>query len=509
MSRLLVAMLVTMLTLAWAVPAAAADGYVDLCIITSLDRPAYLDGEQMTLSVTIVNSGTATATGVVVRSRGDLEFAPWGGLDESGPGVEVKAGGSVAIHVTAAASGADMIQELEAASTQPDRDPANNKGSVDAFVTVKQAGLTVTVYGDVDRDGVVDAGEPRAGVLVSLFGGTEAGDEHVTRTDAAGVAHFPTIPGGLYTPMVKLPKGWYVDVHRDIKVRAGDNTAVVRATLNDLTALSASITFDRDSYAPGDTVREHVTLTNSGDTDIVGLVAHCGPYGAENVLNSVGWDELDAALDGGAVVRAGETRTWDFTGVVPPQAWDYGFVMLQCDFSPATAHDGPMAEARAAVPGGHGSMGGLLTNEQKEPLAGIKLLLLDPVSGAVEARAVSDATGRFQFPEMPTGLYELRPVGPWRTYEPVFPVQIWAGQHLDFNPLSLQPGPVQSDPDELPPAVEQSTVDVVPAPSPQASPVRPANLADTGADVQELSAIGLLLVLAGAGLLFVRRRSVS
>jgi LPXTG-motif cell wall-anchored protein len=50
----------------------------------------------------------------------------------------------------------------------------------------------------------------------------------------------------------------------------------------------------------------------------------------------------------------------------------------------------------------------------------------------------------------------------------------------------------------------------VPAAVPQAAPSpRPANLADTGADVTELSAIGLLLLLAGAGLLFVRRRSVS
>jgi LPXTG-motif cell wall-anchored protein len=511
MSRLLVSVLVTLLTLACAAPAAADDDYVDLCIIASLDRPAYLDGEQMRLSINVVNSGTATATGVVVRSRGDLEFGPWGGLDESGPGVEVKPGGTVTVFVTAYASGADMVQRLEAVSTstEPELSPDNNKTTVDAFVTVKQADLTVTVYGDADRDSVVDAGEPRAGVLVTLFGGL-IGKEVTARTDEAGVAHFPGIAGGRYTPLVNLPKGWYTDVHRDIKVLAGTNTAVVRATLNDLTALSASITFDRDSYAPGDTARERVTLTNSGATDIVGLVAHCGPYGAENVLSSIGWGELDTMNEGGAVVRAGETRTWEFTGVVPPQAWDYGFVMLQCDFSPETAHDGPLAEARAAVPGGRGTVGGVLATEEKEPLADIKVLLLDPVSGAVRARAVSDATGHFQFPELPAGLYELRPVGPWRTYEAVFSVQIWAGQHVEFDPLTLQPGPVQGDPDEPPPTAQKSTVDVVSTPVPQAAPApRPANLADTGADVRELSAIGLLLVLAGAGLLLVRRRSVS
>jgi LPXTG-motif cell wall-anchored protein len=66
----------------------------------------------------------------------------------------------------------------------------------------------------------------------------------------------------------------------------------------------------------------------------------------------------------------------------------------------------------------------------------------------------------------------------------------------------VEPGPTQPDLDAPP----TSTVDVKPAPSPQAAPPpRPVGLADTGADVVELTVLGVLLLLAGAGLLLVRR----
>jgi LPXTG-motif cell wall-anchored protein len=388
-------------------------------------------------------------------------------------------------------------------SAEPDRNPADNTSTVTAFVTVEQADLTVTVYGDADHDGVVDAGETRAGVLVTLAGGINATDVSA-RTDASGVVRFPGIPGGQYVPFVNLPKGWYIDMNQLIDIRAGTNTALIGATVNDMTALSASVSLDRDSYAPGDTIRERVTLTNSGDTDIFGVVAHCGGWGAlDNVLFSTGWGELrsDSA---GVVVHAGETRTWEFTDVVPSQARDYGFVSLRCDFSPDAGDDGPVAETWAAVPGGRGSMAGRLVDTGDKVLVGVKILLIDQ-NGVVAARAVSDGNGRFQFPDLPAGLYEVRPVGPWRPYEmAVFMLHVMAGQPIDFDPFVLTPGPAQSDPDS-PPPTGKSTVDVVPAPSPQAAPVRPANLADTGANVVELAALGFLLLAAGALLVRARR----
>jgi LPXTG-motif cell wall-anchored protein len=82
-----------------------------------------------------------------------------------------------------------------------------------------------------------------------------------------------------------------------------------------------------------------------------------------------------------------------------------------------------------------------------------------------------------------------------------FYVQILGGRTVD-GLLRVLPGPSIADP-EAP-----RTTTPLAAPRPQASP-RPANLADTGASVVELTALGALLLLAGAALLLVRQRDVS
>jgi len=161
---------------------------------------------------------------------------------------------------------------------------------------------------------------------------------------------------------------------------------------------------------------------------------------------------------------------------------------------------------RAPVPGGTGSIGGTLVDPEGAPLAGITMRMLDRVTGAEKARAESDGTGRFQLPELPADVYELRPVGPWRLYEAVFEVQVMAGVNHEFNPLVLKPGPVQEDPEKK---QTPAPVDVPPpAPARQGPPAaHPAELADTGADVAELTALGALLVVLG--LVLVRRGSYT
>ncbi|HEX6359440.1 carboxypeptidase-like regulatory domain-containing protein [Actinophytocola sp.] len=510
MTRVLSAVLIVVLAIASAAPAAADEGYVDLFVTANLDAPAYLpsDVDTMRLDITILNQGTAPATGVVVRSEGNVVFAPWGDLEESGPGIELDAGRSMTFALTAKTSEQDMAQRFEVVSAEADRNPADNRDTVEAFLTEKQADLTVIVHYDADRDAVIDAGETRSGVMVALAGGL-SWQNFSARTDAAGVAHFPGITGGEYTHQISTPHGWYTNAYEHVKVRGRTNAAVIRATYNNLSALVPTIVFDRDTYAPGDMVRERVTLTNTGATDIVGVVANCGQPGIkENVLSSLDWGEL-ASIAGnpGVVVRAGETRTWEFTVPLPPRAWEYGYISLRCYFAPVGWHNGSsVADVRAAVPGGFGTMAGTLVDESGTTLSGITLLMINTVTGAVAARAESDGAGRFQFPEMPADLYELRPVGPWRLRDVgLFPVQVMAMTPHDYT-VVLIPGPTWHDPDEPPPTTPVSTVDAPTiAPKPQAS-VRPANLADTGADVVDLTVLGVLLVLVGAGLVLVRRR---
>jgi hypothetical protein len=506
MRRLLVALL---LMVACATPAAAEEPYVDLGLIVEFDKDAYLATDVVRMRVLVMNSGTATATGVVVRSKGDLEFktGAWGDFEESGPGAKLGPGQQVQLTVTAPpiAPGEDMTQEVEVVSAEPDIDLGSNRRAVEALVTVEATDLTVTIYGDTDRDGVVDQGETMAGVVVTLIGGI-AHESFQARTAADGTIRFPKLPGGRYWVKANVPNGWYIDETVPVIVRSGQQATAIAATHDDLSKLVATVSLDRASYAVGDTVRERVTLTNTGASDLTGLFAKCGmlsPFGNENHLFATHWDELTQSEQGpGATVRAGETRVWEFTDVVAPRAYDYGFVVLECNFTLRTLATGAYAGTRAAVPGGKGTYSGQLVSDG-QPVPDVKLLLIDTITGEIAARAVSDATGRFLFPELRADLYELRALGPWRWETPTFLVQVFAGEHREFPPLVLLPGPVLLDPAATPPAEKKKSA--VDTPAPQASPTpRPAGLADTGTDVAGLTALGTLLMVTGA--LCLRRR---
>jgi len=493
--RRLVAAVTAVLAVVLAAPAAAAEeGTVDVGVFVTLDKAAYLPGDVVRMDVLVLNDGPGTATGVVVRSSGDLDFTGWGDL--AGPGVTLGPGDQVRMTVTAPPndSGAGMRQRLEVVSAEQDTDPANNQASADAFVTAEQCDLSLTVYGDADGDGVVDPGETRAGLLVTLSGGLRY-RSFQARAGADGVVRFTGIPGGEYMLQAGLPADWYLDRGTRIQLRAGHNEVALAARHVDLGELHATVAFDQERYAVGDTVRERVTLTNNGDTDVADIHAQCGVLTIDavptNDLRSDGWGEL-APGGPGVVVRAGETRTWEFTDVVTQRMWDYGYAVLQCNFLVPGMVNGAFASTRAAVPGGRGTMGGSLVSDNR-PLADITVLLLDKATGRTVARAVSDATGHIDFPEVPADVYDLRPLGPWRLVSPNLTVQVMAGEHVEYQRLELVPGPFQRDPDAPVAPVAQGT----PAPHPDV-------LANTGVNPVELTAFGVLLVVVGA--LLVRRR---
>jgi uncharacterized protein DUF11 len=481
--RRLTALVCALLVMGLAAPMAAAEEeMVDLGLIATLDKNAYLPGDVVTMRVLVMNDGPGTATGVVVHTSGDLAFTGWGKLADTG--ITLAPGEQVPITVTAPANddGNGMTERLEVVSAEPDAVPASNQVTVNAFVTVQEADLALTVYTDADRDGVVDPGETKVGVLVTVGGGL-AGRSYSARAGQDGVARFTGIPGGEYSVKAGLPADWYLDPVTRIRLRAGQNEIALGARYVDASKLHATVALDRPSYAVGDTVRERVTLTNTGSTDLTDITARCGSYSIEpgnNELYSMGWGDLDSAGPG-AVVRAGETRTWEFTDVVRPRMWDYGFVLLQCDFIVPGMVEGAFASARASVPGGRGTMGGGAVASGR-PVADIQMLLIDKVNGAVAARAVTDGRGRFEFPEVPADLYELRPLGPWRLPGSNPAVQILAGEHVDYERVELLPGPLQRDP-------EEKVVAATPS---------PITLAKTGFGVADLTALGVLLVVAGA-----------
>ncbi|MFL6123071.1 hypothetical protein [Actinophytocola sp.] len=493
MTRLVAALAALIIVVLGAPTALAQEGQVDLAVTATLDRTAYLPGDVVTMNVLVMNNGPTAATGVVVHSTGDLAFTGWGKLAETG--IDLAPGEQVELSVTAPPNdtGAGMAAHLEVVSAEPDTDPTNNRASVDTFVTVDKGDLTLTVYGDADGDGAVDPGETWAGLLVTLQGGLRY-ETHQARAGADGVVRFTGISGGEYAVRAGLPADWYLDSGAQVRLRADQNDSALAAQHVDLTKLHATVALDRPGYTVGDPVRERITLTNTAATDFTAVVAQCGSYtidfGENNELHSKGWAELDP--DGpGAVVRSGETRTWEFTDVVTPLMWKYGFVLLQCDFRLPGMTEGAFAAARAVVPGGRGAFGGTLLTEGR-PAPDLKLLLINRATGERVARTVSDASGGFEFPQVPADVYELRPLGPWRMADQHMTVQVLADEQVRYDSLEVLPGPFQQDPDAVNTPVTPATV---------AAPY-PEELANTGGGAAELTALGVLLVVAG---LFARR----
>ena len=502
---------ILLLMFAAATPAAADDEYVDLNVLVHFDKQAYYEAEEVRVTVYVTNGGTAPATGVVLRSEGELGIKSWGEFDESGPGVVVPPGEQRAVEVTAPAydPGDGMFLYVTAVSAEPDANPEDNESTGEGFVTCERCDVKFTLFEDADSDGAADPGELGVGVLVTLSGGVEM-RSFQARTDANGVVLFTSIPGGEYSVTANLRKDWYLDTFPTLRLHPGRNESMLRAQLVDLSKLVATVSLDRDTYTVGDTVRERVTLTNNGTRVINGLFAQCGGYNTgspSNELSAAGWAELDPTTpkSHGARLYAGETRVWEFTAEVPPAAWSYGFVSLECEFMVPGMLQGAYAMDRAAVPGGQGSLGGTLLRDD-QPIPGVEVLMVNKVTGAVAARTVSDGAGHFHFAGLAADTYELLPLGRWRVRDRSFEAQVYAGEHREF-PIALEEAPEQRDPEEQPPPATEAPKPA-PTPEPQARPApRPTGLADTGTDVADLAALGFLMVVVG--LLLVRRRSTT
>ena len=506
--------LAALVVLGSAAPAVADPGTADLAVTVSVDRPSYRVFDELTAVVVVTNTGTAPATGVRVRPDTSYMLFPgeqWGALDQTGPGAVLAPGERLEVRLTSTIDDPDRVQTvgLDVWTEATETDLSDNRAVAEFTVDAAPSDVTGILYGDRDADGVIDPGEVLTGVRVWA----PAIPAFDTRTDAEGRFAARGVPEGRYALEVGLPAGWRVDGPLVFEVRDGAH-AVLRA-LRDASALRASIEFDRRTYAVGDTVRETVRITNPSDTDVPGVTARCVEGAGPNTLSGLGWGDLVHDVAPGITVRAGETVVFGFSDVVRPGGRLYGFITITCWFGNGFRYDeGPAVVARAEVPGGRGGITGWLFTDRDEDLvvdpgegvAGLKVFLVAD-DGTIVARTVTDAGGGFAFLDVAANNYALRLAGPWRIRDAADPrVGIFADDTIANWLFPVVAGPRQPDLDAPPPGPSTVPVTPVDEPAPQAAPKRPANLADTGAEVREMAALGVLLLLAGAALVFVRRR---
>ncbi|GAA2989140.1 SdrD B-like domain-containing protein [Actinokineospora diospyrosa] len=518
-------------------PAPAAAGVAALSISALPPAAPFLVGQQIPIHVVIANSGDADAVGVRAyefTQAGSSFFVSseqWGDLSMFSPqGATVPAGGELEVDVLGEVQvwhgSAPHVVFTVNATNAPSAVTAISLAVVDPSTnTDTAAGL---IYGDRNGNGSPDAGEGIKGVKASIWTGAVS---MKTETDANGRFQFTGLPLAHYrVTFWDAPDGWVVPYSAMAIVDGyGTGANLVLRGVRPLTdQLSATMKFTKSVYNVGDSANLLVTLTNSGTTDLTGIQAYCDRSGGEGPqLADVDLGDLDWSGPG-VTVPAGQTRTATISGVISTEAAAYGAVVYDCDFGAVEDPSGhPRAVAVAKVPGAPADLSIQLYHDRDEDwdvdpgeqLAGVTIGLVDAVSGDLVAKRRADAQGKVTFRNLPAGPYRVKAYGPWKSRFGDDGSLIYAGScpncasELAFQ---LVPGPevpgAEVDPVTTAPTTPV-TVPTVTVSNPVSNPVpqaRPStDLADTGASVVGLTALGALALLIGFGATFAARRRTA
>jgi LPXTG-motif cell wall-anchored protein len=189
----------------------AAANRPDLRVVGTFDKASYVAGESATVTFTIRNAGTATATNIQVTggdAQGfELTTLATLGFDlapgETRPAVYV---GTVTEDgacngFTAFASGFGSDEE--------DANPEDNNAVASARVPGAAGDLVGYVFHEADGDeGTADEGQGVAGVRIALTDEFSGVAGRVAVTDANGEFSLTGIPVGAYIFKLTLPPGW-------------------------------------------------------------------------------------------------------------------------------------------------------------------------------------------------------------------------------------------------------------------------------------------------------------
>jgi hypothetical protein len=486
-------------------PAAPTDEALpDLRVSAEYDKTTYDTRDQICIRIRLVNVGSAPATGLTERMSADLLFGHWEQLVDSGatfgPGASAEAFRCGML--SKVDSELVVRTRIEVVGRERDANPADNVVTITAPLTQVRGNVEGFVYGDRNRNNVVDPGELLGGVTVTINrNGGPPLQSFSQETDSQGRFAFRDIPAGIYSTGFSLA-GWSIPSGQTSVDGVDDPNLVIRATRLLSETLKASMAFAKDTYSETETAHLIVTLNNSGSVPLTGIIGYCIGFGSND------WGGL-ADYSSGVTVPARSKRIFDVAGPIPEPAAAGGSMSVHCEFVLiGVGVQGVVATASARVPGRvasevHSSLRRLVAYPGCPPIApcggpssftvpDTKVYIRSPFNGRIVARAVTNRNGEFQFANLPVGQYDFGIVGPWKIAPGSSPFHVYADADNvgRANTVYVVPGPNQADPDAVTPV----------PPVPQAG-VGPAGdteqLAWTGVNVIWLAIGGLLSLVTG------------
>jgi hypothetical protein len=475
----------------------AAASLADLDVKAVFDKASYATGEEMSITVTVTNTGTGLIrTGAIIRTEEDS-------ITETSPnpleGLDIKGGGTFTGKLTGVATSAKFSTAklyLLFISGNEQREL-----TFPVAVTPRLGHASGSVYGDSNGNGKFDKGEGLAGATLTWTNKLNSRTESTVTTDSAG-AFALDVPTGTYYVNGKAQDAEIGS--RTVTVdESGVDGLLFRAT-PPLYNLAVAAKFAKDTYKPDESPTLHITLANKGDLPLTGIVADCYDRSAGLTGAGDGWGAL---AGDGVTVAPHSTKVMDVTEAMPADAADHGYVTADCDFAyrGVSSDTNPNITVYASVPGKFADVSGVVTSYVETDLTGFRVVLAAPDGGCpITADAKTDADGNFSLGRVPVGRYTIILVPPnenwWVKLHNFSTYTVIAGQENRTGFL-VSPGPRNGD-FKTPPNCPGNPGGNAPAPQGSAAP----GLAYTGASLVVPGIVGLLALLAGVGAVLVTRR---
>jgi hypothetical protein len=190
--------------------------------------------------------------------------------------------------------------------------------------------------------------------------------------------------------------------------------------------LGLELALDNSAYTRTDTVRALVGVSNDGDVDAEHVVLDCSGAAAEATTALVEDHEDVVPLDAtglgalgspdGLILPKGDIQTGTVSGPVTQDAHDIGVLVVTCEVR-AEGGVSVVKQVTAHVTGASNTVAGRFTvcenNKTVRGAAGVQIeldeaLLDDSTTATPEPMSrITDADGRFSFPSVPAGPWQI------------------------------------------------------------------------------------------------------